>query len=126
MAVFNGEYQPSEIDFQSHAIVKKNTSCCLKMTIVNLSELSAVSNNNGGLGASRVAAIALNSLHNIHALGHLAEDNVLAVEPSSLDSAEEELRSIGVGSSVGHGEDARASVLEGKVLICSQFGVVGD
>ena len=31
--------------------------------------------------------------------------------PVSLDSAEEELGSVGVGSSVGHGQDAGSSVL---------------
>jgi len=42
---------------------------------------------------------------------------MLTVEPLSLDSAQEELRSVGVGTSVGHRQDTRASMLEGEVLV---------
>ena len=64
---------------------------------------------------------------NIHATyGHhasiqlwldLAEDNMLAVKPGSLDGADEKLASVGVWTSVGHGKDARAGVLEAEVLV---------
>ena len=37
---------------------------------------------------------------------YLAEDGVLAVEPSSLHGGDEELRAVGVGAGVGHGEEA--------------------
>ena len=36
---------------------------------------------------------------------NLAEDDVLAIEPLGLGGAEEELGPVGVGPSVGHGED---------------------
>ena len=36
---------------------------------------------------------------------YLAEDDVLAIEPLGLGGAEEELGPVGVGSSVGHGEN---------------------
>ena len=42
---------------------------------------------------------------------------VLTIKPRSLDGAEEELRSVGVGSGIGHGQNTRSSVLEGKVLV---------
>jgi hypothetical protein len=39
----------------------------------------------------------------VHALNDLAENDVLAIEPGGLGCAQEELRTIGVGSSIGHG-----------------------
>ena len=61
-----------------------------------------------------------------HGLGcDLAEDDVLAIEPVGLDGAEEELRPVGVGASVGHGQDAGAGVLELKVLVGKLLAVDG-
>lgn len=40
-------------------------------------------------------------LDNFHSFDNSSEDDVLVVEPFGLDGAQEELRSIGVGSSVG-------------------------
>ena len=48
---------------------------------------------------------------------HLAEDNVLAVEPRRLHSADEELRAVGPRPRVGHREHALARVLELEVLV---------
>lgn len=45
------------------------------------------------------------------------------VQPGSLNSSNKELGSIGVGSCVGHGQNTRSSVLEGKVFIL-EFGTV--
>jgi hypothetical protein len=42
----------------------------------------------------------------------LSEDDVLAVEPRSDDGGDEELGSVGVGSSVGHREKSGLGVLE--------------
>jgi len=42
---------------------------------------------------------------------------VFAIQPSRLRRAEEELRAVGVGAGVGHGEDALAGVLEREVLV---------
>ena len=50
---------------------------------------------------------------------------MLAVEPVGLDSAQEELRSVGVGTSVGHGKNAGAGVLELKVLILKLHAIDG-
>jgi len=50
---------------------------------------------------------------------------VLAVEPGGLGGADEELGAVGVGTSVGHGEDAGAVVLELEVLILELVAVDG-
>jgi len=55
----------------------------------------------------------------------LAEDDVLTIQPLGLGGAEEELRPVGVGSSVGHGQDTRAGVLEGEVLVLELVAVDG-
>jgi len=50
---------------------------------------------------------------------------MLVVQPRGLDSADEELRPIGVGSSVSHGEDAGAGVLQDEVLIGKLLAIDG-
>jgi hypothetical protein len=47
----------------------------------------------------------------------------LTIEPRGLDGADEELRAVGVGASVGHGEDALASVLQLEVLVLELLSV---
>ena len=49
---------------------------------------------------------ALYLLDDIHALNHLAEHDVLAIEPLGLGGAQEELRPVGVGAGIGHGENS--------------------
>ena len=49
---------------------------------------------------------ALDLLDDIHALHHLAEHHVLAIQPLGLGGAHEELGAVGVGSSIGHGENS--------------------
>ena len=58
-------------------------------------------------------------------LSHLAEDNVLAVQPGGSIEAEEELGSVGVGASVSHGEDAGSGVLFLEVLVSEFVSVDG-
>ena len=64
-------------------------------------------------------------LDGVHALDHLAEDDVLAVEPGGLGGAQEELAAVGVGAGVGHGQDARAGVLQLEVLVLELHAVDG-
>ena len=52
-----------------------------------------------------------------HAVEDLAEDDVLAIEPGRLDGGDEELAAVGVLASVGHGEPARAIVVQLEVLV---------
>src|SRR6185312_7900408 len=46
-------------------------------------------------------------LDHVIALGDLAEDGVFAGQPAGVGDGDEELRAIGVGAGVGHGELAR-------------------
>lgn len=48
---------------------------------------------------------------------------MLAVEPLGLGRADEELRSVGPGTSVGHGQNSRSGVLLDEVLI-GELGAV--
>jgi len=50
---------------------------------------------------------------------------MLAIQPRSLGSADKELRTVGVGSSVGHAEDAWAGVLELEVLVLELVAIDG-
>ena len=51
---------------------------------------------------------------------------MFAVQPAARNSAKEELRTVGVGSSVGHGKDARSSVLELEVFVLWLDGQQGE
>jgi len=48
---------------------------------------------------------------------------VLPIQPVGLHRGDEELRSIGVGAGVGHGEEARRAVLHQEVLIVELWPV---
>ena len=50
-------------------------------------------------------------------LGDFTKDDVLAIEPVGYDGGDEELGSVGVGSSVCHREEERLLVPELEVLV---------
>lgn len=50
---------------------------------------------------------------------------MLAVEPRGLDGADEELRTVGVGTSVSHRQNTGAGVLQGEVLVLELVAVDG-
>jgi len=103
---------------------KEKSNSCKLIEETNL-QFTAVVNDNLGAGAASLGTILLNGINNVQTLSDLAKNGVLAIEPSGLDSADEELGSVSVGSSVGHGEDTGASVLEGKVLISELLTIDG-
>lgn len=72
-----------------------------------LGQLATVSNDNLLAGAPAAAAEALNLLHNIHALCHIAKHHVLAVKPGGGYGAQEELQA-GTDSSITQRADASA------------------
>jgi hypothetical protein len=79
--------------------------------------LAAVGNGAlvGGLSALR--SLSFEVLNDVQTFHNFSKDDVLVVEPFRLHGSDEELRSIGVGTGVGHGEHSRGSVLLLKVLI---------
>lgn len=65
--------------------------------------LSRVGDGDGLNGAVAGALLnVLDGVNNVHALEDVAEDNVAAVEPAGLDSADEELGAVRVLAGVGH------------------------
>jgi len=56
-------------------------------------------------------------------ISDLAEDDVLAIQPRGNDGGDEELRAVGVGASVGHGQHAGLGVSFLEVLICKLLAV---
>merc|ERR1719329_11324 len=82
---------------------------------------SGIGNHHFLRACARLRSNLLNCLHHRHCLwGDGSEHNVLAIEPVSLHCAQEELRAIGVGTSVCHGQDSWTSVLQLEVLV-SEF-----
>lgn len=51
------------------------------------------------------------------------ENSVTELSPAGFFSADEELRAIGVGPCIGHGQNATSCVLQSKVLICKLVAV---
>lgn len=65
----------------------------------HLSKLTAVGDGDLGLGGTAGRAVGLDLLDNVHAFDDLTEDNVLAVQPRGLLSADEELGAVARGMS---------------------------
>jgi hypothetical protein len=90
-----------------------------------LLELAAVHDGDLLAGAARAGAQGLDLLHQVHASRHGAEHDVLAVQPGGLHGGEEELRAVGVGARVGHGQQAGAGVLQLEILVGELLAVDG-
>ena len=84
---------------------------------------TALGDLDAATGLAAAAALSLDGLDNVHAVNDLTEDDVLAVQPASHHSGDEELRAVGVRTSVGHREQTRLVVLELEVLV-SELGAV--
>lgn len=93
--------------------------------MLGMLQLAAISNHNLRTGAAIGATIALNQTHHVHALSHAAKHNMLPIQPRGLHCAQEELGTIGVRTSIGHGQDSRASVPQLEVLVRKLLTVDG-
>jgi len=89
------------------------------------SKLTAVRNANLLGTFARLRSIGFNLLDDFHAFNDLPKDNMLAIQPRSLGRADKELRTVGVWSSIGHAEDAGASVLELEVFVLELVAIDG-
>ena len=97
----------------------------LRIGRLTYSELSAIGDVTGCSGSSGVRSDTFHGLEDFLTIGHSSEDCVLSIEMRCGDEAEEELRSVGVGTSVGHGEDTGTVVLVDEVLIGDLSAVDG-
>ena len=88
-------------------------------------QLATVRNDDLLGGFSGLVAIRFDFSDNVHALDDGAKNNVTIVQPRGLDRSNEELGSVGVGSSVGHRHDAGSGVLQDEVLILELVSVDG-
>mmetsp|Transcript_7958 Transcript_7958/g.9232 ORF Transcript_7958/g.9232 Transcript_7958/m.9232 type:complete len:221 (-) Transcript_7958:115-777(-) len=88
-------------------------------------QFTRIRNGDLRLGLAAVGSLCFNLVHEVHTINNLAEDGVLSIQPLSLDGSDEELATVGVLASVGHGEDTRPSVLAQKVLVFELGSVNG-
>lgn len=96
-------------------------------------KLTTVNNLDFGLSSTTISTIRLNLLHNIHSADNFTKDDVLTIEMRSrnlnimihtnLYGGNEELRTIGVGTSISHGKKARTIVADTEVFI-SKSGTI--
>jgi len=96
-------------------IPTENTCCDL--------ELSAVGDNNLLSGGSALAANLFDGSDNVHTFGDLTKNDVFTVQPRSNSGGQKKLTTIGVWSTVGHGQKTWSSVLFDEVFVCEFFAV---
>ena len=80
-------------------------------------QLSTVCDDELLRGRSSLRAELSHLQHHVHAAPHPAERHVFEVQVLGFLQGDEELRVVGVPSSVGHGQDARARVSHVEVLV---------
>lgn len=88
-------------------------------------QLSTVGDGELLVGLARIGAIGFHLADDIHAFDDFTEDDMFLVEPRGLVSGDEELRSVGVSSGVGHRHDSGSSVLQGEVLVGELLAIDG-
>jgi hypothetical protein len=86
--------------------------------IILLSDFTTVSDRHQQFGGATAGAHSLNALDDVvKALNDLSEHSVLAIQPRGSNQGDEELRPVGVSTSIGHAKKTRGVVLDGEVLI---------
>jgi len=102
----------------------------IQSTLLLYTSLQDTGVGNGGarliLDLAVITAGGLEGHDNGHGVSiDLAEDDVAAVQPRGDDGGDEELRAVGVGAGVGHGQQTGAVVLQLEVLIGKLLAVDG-
>merc|ERR1712168_247815 len=90
---------------------------CWQQLSMFLSQLSTILDDHFLCRLSRLTSNGLHFFHHIHPFGDRAEDDMLVIQPLGLCSAQEELRTIGVGSCIRHGQDSLTGMLQSEVFI---------
>ena len=89
-------------------------------------DLTTLFNDELAVGFAREGAASLDLAEDVVARDEFAEHNVSTIKPISGSKSDEELRSVGVGTGVGHGEQASFVVLAVEVLIGELVAVDRD
>ena len=80
-------------------------------------ELATIGDVNLGLRSSGLSTKCLDLIQDFLAFDQLTKDSVVTIQPRGLVEANEELGSVGVGTSVGHGQNTLTSVGKLEVLV---------
>ena len=100
-----------------------NRPSSVLVRVHRLGELAAVGDDDLLGGLARGGADRLDGLDDVHALGDGVEDDEACRRATPSARCRGKLGSVGVGTRVGHGEDAGAGVLELEVLV-GELGAV--
>ena len=80
--------------------------------------LKLISHPHNLLGRSAAARThSLDHLHNVHSLNDLSKHNVLSIQMRTGNGGNEKLRSVRVGTRVGHAEESRTRMVVDERLI---------
>jgi len=85
--------------------------------------LTTVADHDFGLGLSTSGSTRLDLLHQLHVGRDFAEYDVLSIQPRSFHRTDEELGAVRIWAGIGHGENSRLGVLQGKVFISELLSV---
>lgn len=108
------------MDEQKRSFLELNAERYLVALLVHLVLNGKLARSSNGNRLSGFVARGLDIFHgvdNVHTLKNMSKDDVSVIEPRSLDSANEELASVGVTASVSHGEHTGTSVFQLEVLV---------
>eukprot|EP00357_Protocruzia_adherens_P029815 CAMPEP_0115005988 /NCGR_PEP_ID=MMETSP0216-20121206/20215_1 /TAXON_ID=223996 /ORGANISM="Protocruzia adherens, Strain Boccale" /LENGTH=161 /DNA_ID=CAMNT_0002372451 /DNA_START=1296 /DNA_END=1781 /DNA_ORIENTATION=- len=81
------------------------------------SDFSTIFDDDVSRGLTRLGSLLFDGTEEIHTFSDLTEDGVSAIQPGGLNKSNKELRTVGVGSSVGHREQSGDIMGNIEVLI---------